>query len=57
MIKKITPIRDGRRTEYKAEVDGQCIGYFPTHREAQAAIDEHVYTALTHPMCGEPVAA
>lgn len=39
MTKTITPERDGKRTEYRAELDGNLIGYFKTPQEAQAELD------------------
>lgn len=38
MTKTITPQRDGKRTEYKAELDGNLIGYFKTPHAAQAEL-------------------
>lgn len=39
MKKLITPERDGKRTEYRAELDGNLIGYFRTHQAAQVELD------------------
>lgn len=39
MTKVITPERDGKVTEYRAELDGELVGYFKTHRAAQAELD------------------
>jgi hypothetical protein len=43
MTKEITPERDtsGKRpkTEYKAVLNGELIGYFRSHQEAQTELD------------------
>lgn len=38
-MKKITPERDGKRTEYRAELDGELVGYFKTYQAAQTELD------------------
>lgn len=39
MTKKITPERNGKQMEYRAELDGNLIGYFKTPQEAQSELD------------------
>lgn len=39
MKKTITPERNGKTTEYRAELDGELIGYFRTHQAAQVELD------------------
>lgn len=45
-MKQITPERCGKKTEYRAELDGELIGYFRSHTEAQIALDRLAYEQL-----------
>lgn len=38
--------------EYRAAFDGNTIGYFETHREAEMALDEHAYDLLARGLLG-----
>lgn len=46
MTKVITPERDGKRTEYKAELDGEFVGYFKTPQAAQVELDRLALEAM-----------
>ena len=48
-MKKITPERNGKQMEYRAELDGELIGYFRSHQEAQTELDR---LALRRTSCG-----
>lgn len=42
-MKTITPERDGRRTEYRAELDGELIGYFKTWTLADDELNRLIF--------------
>jgi hypothetical protein len=44
--KSITVERNGREIEYRAELDGELIGYFRSHLAAEQALDAMVYEQL-----------
>lgn len=40
--------------DYRAELDGKLIGYYPNHHSAEVALDELIFDALIYGVVYEP---